>query len=310
MSQSSDDVRKRIGRAWDKELLAEKPKRVRWWESPLIMEHVNRLTSGEPGQKEIGRGLAELVKRRVAGRVFQKGVSVGCGVGFKEMRFIRDGIVESFELFEFSEERIRKGREIARSLGVADSVNFRNEDAFEAIKESSVDFVHWNNSLHHMLDIDSALQWSRKVLKKGGLFYLDDFVGPSRFQWSDESLALATRIRSLLPEKYLRSPYNPKQFLDRIVERPDPREIAKSDPSEAAQSSLILECVRRYFPQAEITLCGGTVYHLTLTDVLFNLDEDNEYDRALLELLLLIDELTIKVSQYDNHYASALAWKD
>jgi len=51
---------------------------------------------------------------------------------------------------------------------------------YEFIEE--IDFVHWNNALHHMLNFEKAVQWSYQILKVDGVFYMDDFVGPSRFQ--------------------------------------------------------------------------------------------------------------------------------
>jgi hypothetical protein len=36
-----------------------------------------------------------------------------------------------------------------------------------------------------MFDVDGAVAWSKTVLKPGGVMYVEEFVGPDRFQWSD-----------------------------------------------------------------------------------------------------------------------------
>ena len=79
-----------------------------------------------------------------------------------------------------------------------------------------------------MFDVNKALEWSRLILRKGGMFYMDDFVGPSRFQWSDSSLELASRIRSLLSPEYLVNPYDPEVVLSKTIRRPDPKAIEKA----------------------------------------------------------------------------------
>lgn len=306
-SRIMDAIKKKISLHWSAKSKAMGPKRIRWWESPLIRRHYNRMVSGVETES-----LLDVAKRKAGGWIFSEGVSVGCGNGSKEMELIRGGLVQFFHLFELSEVRVQHGMELARQLGLEDRVVFRSDDCFEAFPDNSVDFVHWNNSLHHMMDVEQAVRWSRGILKKGGMFYMDDFVGPSRFQWSDNSLSLASRIRSVLPERYLISPYHPKEnkvMLPRILRRPDPEKLAERDPSEAAQSDLILECVRKYFPEAEITLTGGVVYSLVLEDVLHNLDEEDEHDRSVLNLLMIMDELYTGNPDYESLYATALAIK-
>lgn len=96
-------------------------------------------------------------------------------------------------------------------------------------------------------------------------------------------------------------------MLPRIVRRPNPVKLAIRDPSEAAQSDLILECVRKYFPEVEITLTGGVIYFLVLEDVLHNLDEEDEYDRTILDLLMIMDKLCTGNPDYESLYATALA---
>lgn len=229
-----------------------------------------------------------------------------------EMVLIKEGLVRSFDLYELSGKRIEKGKEIAKEFGVEDRVTFSQKDAFEVVPDSSVDFVHWNSSLHHMMNVDAAVAWSHRVLKPNGMFYMDDFVGPTRWQWSDEGLAIGTRIRSLLPAKYLRNPYYPekgREFFDPQVRRPSAQRVQQQDPSEAADSERILDSVRRYFPDAEITLTGGIVYHMTLSQILHNFDEASEHDTVLLDLLMLIDELCIRVPGLESHFATAFAWK-
>lgn len=224
----------------------------------------------------------------------------------KEMKLLREGVVQAFDLYELADTRIAAGREMAQKQQLLLHAHFIQGDAFQLANEpEQYDLVHWNNSLHHMLNVEAAVDWSWKILKPGGLFYMDDFVGPDRFQWSPQMLLAATAVRQSLPDRLLVNPHKPATMLPRIVKKPDPEKLRQSDPSEAADSSRILNCVQRRFPGADIVLTGGVIYHLALSDLLANFTEEG--DLPLLERLLEVDDICTAMGE--THYATALAFK-
>ncbi len=305
------DKSKKIGRFWSDSLKNNNNagKKLRWWESSLIIKHINKLVSGEECLG-FSQGLLNKIKESYGKYLpFEKGISVGCGTGAKEMNLIRQNIVSSFELFEFSEERISSGVEAAKKSGIEDRVCFKNGNAFEEVKEAGMyDFVYWNNSLHHMPDVSEAVKWSKKILRKNGLFVMDDFVGPSRFQWSDEALDIASKVRAVFKDsKYLTNPKDSINFLSTAIKRPNKEALIERDPSEAEDSERIPEEVKKHFPDAEIIKTGGTIYNLTLADMINNFDEKKQEDKLLLDLLMIIDELCI--DKCETHYAVALGVK-
>lgn len=132
-------------------------------------------------------------------------------------------------------------------------------------------------------------------------------------------LAIASRVRSCLPEKYLvKPPGSLKAHLKKMIfskgqeslfvrrlERPNIQNMILNDPSEAPDSERIIQSVKKYFPNAEITLTGGVIYHLALNDILQNFDE--EKDKWVLDLFMIIDDLCTDLGE--THYATALAIK-
>ena len=290
---------------WSEKAKQKRLSRTRWWESAIVLRHINRIVCGQPVDG-FSKGLR--LELRELGMVFEHGVSVGCGNGTKEFDLMTEGIVKRFTLFELSTERSKQARDKAETLGLSDRVQLVQGDCFFYEFSEGVDLVHWNNSLHHMLDTRRAVEWSFDILTPGGVFYMDDFVGPTRFQWSDEALRLGTRIRGILPKDYLRNPYQEGSDIPAGVARPDPRKLEASDPSEAADSGGIIRSIRECFPDAKIKLTGGLIYHTTLNDILHNIDESDEKDRAILQLLLIIDELSLN-SGVESQYAAALAVK-
>lgn len=312
MKEPRDATARRIAEHWDRRTRESPPERTKWWQSRIVRQHINRLVSGEeyPGT---GEGLVMVLRRRLSGRVLRRGVSIGSGIGNKEMRFLRLGMVEHFDLFELSTARIERGRALAAELGLSERAVFHREGGFAAVEPGSVDLVHWNNSLHHMVDVRQAVEWSHSVLAPGGVFFLDDFVGPDRFQWSDRALAVATGVRAVVPARYLRDPSSPADapsYLPVSVRRPSARRIARQDPSEAADSAAILPAVRDVFPRAEVQRTGGLVYHVALATILHNFDEEDTEDVALLRLLLELDTACLRDPDLESPYATALAERE
>lgn len=280
----------------------QNPGKTRWWQSPTILRHINRLVCGEP-LAGAWAGLTERM-RRESPDGWERGISIACGAGVKEIELVKQGLVRHFDLFEISEVRARQGMELARQHGVSDRVDFHICDAFEE-DLGQYDLVYWNNALHHMLDTHAAVAWSRERLVLGGSFVMDDFVGPNRHQWTEAELDIAQMVRELVPEQYLRHPLSPQS---RIALRPTPHpasELIRRDPTEAADSENIVPAVNKYFPNAEIIYTGGIVYQLALSDVIANFTEDE--DLPLLNALLLADEGYARAGL--SHYAVAIARK-
>jgi len=279
--------------------------RTRWWMHPAILRHINRLVCGEAIDGP-HFGFNRLLRAAMPEGGFRRAVSVGCGSGGKEIRLLRENIVQRFDLFEISAPKIELIKQKAAEHGVLDRLTWHHADAFDHGFTGAFDLVYWNNSLHHMFDVGAALAWSHRGLCDGGCFAMDDFVGPTRFQWSALELEMAARVRALLPDRFLVNPRNPIAWLDRAPGRPDPEAMAAADPSEAADSGRILAAVAEVFPQARVIPTGGIIYHLALNDVLANFDEDQ--DRAMLDSLLLLDEMLARNGH--TQYAVAIARKE
>lgn len=274
--------------------------RPQWWMHPAIVRHVNRLVCGEAidGQSA---GFHRLIEAEAPKGGFPRAISVGSGVAAKEIALLSDGIVQHFDLFEISEARLRASKRLARRHGVFDRIDFHCANAFERAFPDGFDLVYWNSSLHHMFDAHAAVAWSYRNLKPGGCFAMDEFVGATRFQWTDAELDIASDIRASLSGQLMRDPGDPTRSLDGRVLRPDLDAFIAADPSEAADSANILGAVRAFFPEARITLTGGVVYSLALDQVLANFDDVK--DAARLESLLQLDERLIE----DGHVHQAIA---
>lgn len=276
----------------------------RWWQSPPVLRFINELVAGKPS---IGLhdGFHELIARQSAGKPIIRAISVACGAGQKEMQLLRIGIVDHFDLYEVTESRIETGRKLAAEAGLSERACFHLADAFHANVRDDYDMVYWNNALHHMLDVEQAIDWSFDRLRDDGLFAMDDFVGPSRFQWLDRNLEIANRFLKCLPDRIFVHPDDSNRELLRQVRRPTIEAMIAADPTEAADSERIIPSLMKKRPEAQIILSGGGVYLLALSDRLANMDP--LIDRDLFELAFFFEHQLLK--ERISHYAIALARK-
>lgn len=263
----------------------EPRKWMTWGNFPAIRHHITQRLIGKD-IFSISFAVLERAKK-LHGVSFPVGhaVSVGAGTCVKETALAKAGYVERWDCFEFSAARIEAARKRAADADLGARMNYRCEDAFRA-ECPQYDMVFWSQSLHHMFDIAEALQWSLDHLKPGGLFIMDEFVGPNRFQWSDETLRVASDVRAALDDRHLILPGNPDKRFPRTMRRPNPKSIADADPTESVASEEILPRLAEYMPDAEVVPLGGVVYQVALSGVLTNF---TEHDEALLKSLLVLD---------------------
>ncbi len=283
-----------IGDFWDQklvELAARDPAiPLNWWEDPVTIRHINKLVCGKPID-----GLHAAYHQRIgeilhaSGAKAPKAISVGSGSGMKELWLLQTGAVASIDCYELGANLVETGRRIAADHGMENRLRMHLGDPFIEDLPADYDLVYWNNSLHHMKDTPAAMAWGRDRLRCGGLMAFDDYVGPDRFQFSDELFRLVNEAMMLLPDRCLRKRDNPAEMYPRTIGRWSAETVATTDPSEASDSGRILPAMKSSFPDAQIIPTGGAIYFLGLNGVFGNFV--TEEDRRILQALLLIDHL-------------------
>jgi SAM-dependent methyltransferase len=267
--------------------------RVRWWQYPEICTHINQIVDNTDSVAPSGGFHSRLAKMGP----FKRGVSIGCGTGKKEFDLLKRRTVQHFDLFEISPLRIEALLCSAKAEGLDHRISLHHTDAFQM--SGQYDLVYWNNALHHMPDAYQAVAWSRASLLPGGLFAMDDFVGPSRWQWRKDEIDNAMRFRNSLPDRFF--------FPDirRALPFVTVEGMLRRDPSEAADSSNILPAIAKEFPDADVIPTGGVIYALAMRGGILANFTDN--DRPLLRDALRLDHTLAR--QGVNHNAVVFARK-
>ncbi|NDV22862.1 class I SAM-dependent methyltransferase [Desulfovibrio sp. JC022] len=296
---SKEHIDKAIGQHWDARRTNPVHLRDRWWKSPRIVAHINHMICGKSFEG-VNEGSIYLIKDMLEGKSFGEALSLGCGGAHKELEFVKQGLVQHFYLYELSRKNCELAKQRFESAGCGDRVTIINKDFFET-QPRKFDLIHWDNSLHHMFNARDAIAQTFDCLRPGGVFYMNDFVGSSRFQWSEAELEQINFFRKNLPDEIFINPLGGK--FPRRAERPSLKQIIAADPSEAADSASIIPALEELLPSPKIIPTGGTIYHTALNDILVNIDEDS----PLLTQALKIDEAITKRGFFQ--YAVCLAGK-
>jgi SAM-dependent methyltransferase len=140
-------------------------------------------------------------------------------------------------------------------------------------------------------DLEHLFDQIATSLRPGGLFVVNEYVGPARFQWLEKTQEVMNRVLEVLPEDYRVNPRN--GFVKERMDRASPEEIAGVDPSESIRSDEIPELLRSRFDVVYHADFGGTINQFLLADIAANFRDDDPKDVALLDLISLLEELLL-----------------
>ena len=298
-----DDGLNRAGEVWARRAreLNAAPKASSWTESSLVIEeYINPAVSGSPDL-----GWLEAIARDYFPHTLPRALSLGCGGGGLERHGLQLQLAEQFDGLDLSAGAIELAREEAGKYGVSDRLHYRvanlNELQFD---EGIYDAVFASQSVHHIAALEHYMAQVRRALKPGGLFVINEFVGPNQFQWTDAQLAHAQRLSDSIPEHYrqlIREPGVKQQIIRLSVEQ-----MNAVDPTEAIRSRDIIPLLSEYFEIIERRDFGGTLLHLVLDNIAGNLEEDDE-GRAILRHLIAEEKRLLDSGELESDFTLLVA---
>lgn len=247
------------------------PSRTQWWAVPSVIQRWNLLMTGDAAVT-FPQYVADkyLLKRQPA-----RGLSLGCGTGGNEVNWARTEAFKRLDGVDVSPQRVAAATAAAHEAGLDDVLNFRTADVNRMVADGEhFDVLLGLQSLHHFDRLSQTMGRLAALLEPGGLFIVDEFVGPTRFQWTDGQLDAANALLAGLPPQRRRLPDG---RVKQRVERPSRLSMVLDDPSEAVDASSLLPALRSEFDVIEERPYGGTVLHLALSGIAHNfLDQDPE----------------------------------
>ncbi|HEV7764710.1 MAG TPA: class I SAM-dependent methyltransferase, partial [Thermoanaerobaculia bacterium] len=222
-----------------------------WLDHPLISLHYrsHALLDGLPWESWAGRRL---------GRPAAPSLDLGCGSGLKSLAVFQAGSASELHGIDISEDRIAEAERMRIEHAIPGE--FRVADVNTAsLPRNAYDLVFSSHSFHHFLALEHVMAEVHDSLRPDGLFILEEFVGPTQFQWTDRQIDLVRTLMALLPDdlRMLRwgavKPYEG---------RPAVEDVVAASPFESIRSADILPLFRRFFRVVELRPLGGTLQHL------------------------------------------------
>jgi SAM-dependent methyltransferase len=242
-----------------------------WVPSAALQRHVNRTVSGNPGID----WLSHLRATHLAAAL-PRTLIIGCGEGYLERALAKgpaSGEIVAVDADAAAVERARRrgeGRGLTRlTHGVFDpDTQPLPAGPWDAL------FVHY--ALHHAARPEELLRRCHDALAPKGRFVLLDYVGPNRFQYAEDRMALVHRYVRLLPERLRRDP--------------ETDELARARPHEAARSAELVGLARRTFAEEALLSGGGGLLHPLLSGLERNFGKDAADDERVLGVLGAAEE--------------------
>ena len=115
---------------------------------------------------------------------------------------------------------------------------------------------------------------------------VNEFVGPSRFQWTPTQVAMANRLINMLPEDLRLDLTGDGRRLKTKSVTPTPEELIAGDPSEAVRSADIDRVLKEHFDIIEEKPWGGTLNYLVFENIAGNFNPKNPYQLCIIEMLI------------------------
>ena len=256
-----------------------------WMQHSMVRDRINLLISGNRHTDAYGR-LAGFLKESGRPAPLGRCASLGCGSGGLERDLIRRGLIEHIEGYDSSADAIAEARRLASNP------EYRNITYHEAdlpslvLPEAQFDAIFSHSCFQAIEPLESVAATVRRALKPGGLFHLNEFVGPSRFQWSDAQIRLINGYLESLPDRLLATPSGRKPLL----RRPAIEHMLADQPTQAIRTAEIKEVLTRHFDILEERPFGGTLLHMALSDIAQNFSVENPEDVDHLERLFDLED--------------------
>lgn len=258
-----------------------------WMSEERCRLSINELISGSPNEWPM-----EWFQRVFSPDPQSIGLSLGCGDGALERDVRKKGICRQITGIDLSARALELAADTAASEGLA-GIEYERGDFNDLDLESDrFDIVFFHQAMHHVANLEGCIEQVQKSLKKDGLFYLDEYVGPSRDQWTDELVGAANAVFRAFP-KELRTT------------RTVPYPIEEDDPSEAVRSADIVPLVEAGFEVIERRDYGGHL--LSLIYPLLRWDSMDEGTRPKVLDRLIEEERSSLAAGAQTYYTVIIA---
>jgi len=243
----------------------ENVERHAWLDHPLINAHYQKraLIDGRPWPQWVTSQLGESCVRSY---------ELGCGSAGRSLQFFDAGLTRQIEGSDVSPDRVAAGERERLARHAAGG--FVVEDANRCVlARDAYDLIFSCHSFHHFEALEHVMAQVHDALTPRGLFVLEEFVGPTQFQWTDRQIAMTRELTQLLPEPLRTFRWGQVKSHEG---RPTPDQVIAVSPFESIRSGEITTLFHRFFDVVAVRPLGGTLQHLLYNGIIHNFPDDDE----------------------------------
>lgn len=277
---------------------------VTWFDLPTVQRYINQWVSGRPDTDWLDALFPKFVKSKK-----NRGLVVGCGHGDLERQLLERDYCDSLVAFDISPRAIEQATTAARNAGYDDRIEYLQLDAnamHEKHWRGEFDVVFGPMALHHFVELERSLQAIRDALHPNGILFINEYIGPSLFQWTDLQVGIVDEILAALPDRYLEEIRRPGTF-KKSVYRPTKQEM-EEEGFEAVRSQDVLPAVKSIFEVLEVLPYGGTLLHILFEAIAGNFNDGRDlYGSTIVSLCCLLEKLLLRHQVIPHDHAVIVA---
>jgi SAM-dependent methyltransferase len=269
------------------------PEQLAFWQSPIARAAINRRITGEP---EVGPE-TYFARRHAPAIPGGTVLSLRASDAKMEIALLEAGSCERViglsddpQRLEFANGRVPEP--------LRDRVGFRAGSPADWTSDEPLGAVLSRSTLHREADPGALLDQLSARLVPGGLLFVDEFIGPSRSQWTDRQLEVINRLLGRLPDELVADLSSDDGDLKRAVARPDLESWIAANPDEAVVSGGLLAALDERFDRVEVCLYGGAVFHQLFSRIMGNFASRPELVAVLMELDAILTDFEVLDSDY------------
>ena len=234
----------------------------------------------QPGEEILSVGCGRAVKERVLAKLLPDRRFVGLDIADRTLEAAREGIAAEglsnlrLERGDFNRLELERGR-FGAVLGLG--------------------------AIHHVEALEQFWAQCRHGMRKGASVLAQEFIGPSRFQWTEAQLLHGSRaLQDVVPAEH-------RVHHDR-VERIPVEFMLATDPSEAVRSSEILDtCRDGGFDVTAVVGIGCSLLQPVLMHQIGTFDARNWQHNLTLAKLFAMEETLIAEGALGHDFAMFVA---
>lgn len=253
-----------------------------WLDHPWIAAHYQERAriDGEPWSAWIAR--------RPNG-IPERSLELGCASGARSFQLFEQRHARWIDGLDASETLVAQAERGRRRSGAPGDFRVADLNAVR-LPGDTYDLIFAAHTLHQVAALESLLDQVYASLTPHGVFVIEGFMGPSRFQWTDAQIELAKVALSWMPERLRRFRSGEVKVWE---DRPDLDALTARSPLEAIRSGEIRALVQDRFEPVAVRPLGGSLQNLAYSGIVHNFDERDPETRLALERTARLEDALV-----------------